>query len=749
MGESGRARRVLAWGALGAVGAVLVAGVVAHLSPVRLAVLRYAVAQLDQRTGIRLEASGLDYNLLTLSAALADVRVSMGASPDQPFFEAASAGITLDSSSLGGALRFEAITVTEGRLAVIQRGDGTSNLPGGGAGGDSGPPAALRVDRLVLDRLAIDYRGAGDELLIDVPGLSAELTPVSGTLALDEPASIATGETRTEIEALGGGVRFDGRAVYLNELTLRTDVVEAIVDGTLTVLVDNPGLALQVQGRGQLERLARWGGLEGDAPAGDVEFAAALTGPLGEPEAALTLTVPRLTWRSLELRDTTARARVSASGLDLEAVNLLVAGGAVRATGALVAGEPAVVRAEASWEGIDAAALVTELAPGAPLVPAGTLSGRATIEGPVADLVAWRGSAELRLSADANAGGRLAMPGAARIALDGGAWTLDGSHQVAGEVPVTIELAGQLDGGDLLASTLGGAVEVAETELGTLARALDAVGFLDSSDTVGVGGRLAARARVGGRLGAPLIDAEATATTVSGPRFEAPRLALAVDGQPTASGALSFSLASTELTLAGQSVADLRINGRHADGVVTIDAATAAQPMADGRVELAGSYQLDGGRYDVRGAVAGWAVVSSGALPAAALVEARISGTGSLDAPTGTGRVTLTGARWRQVGIGDVQVDFAADGNEVTFSARVPAYAATATGRLGVAAPYSGAVDLRVEAVDLAHATDGLDLPVELAGTASLTAHAEGQAARWRDAVAGWTSRRSMPASAR
>ena len=61
---------------------------VVHTPPVRRAVLRYVIAEVQRRYAIRIEASRLDYNLATLTLGLAGVRIAAERAPDQPFFEA-------------------------------------------------------------------------------------------------------------------------------------------------------------------------------------------------------------------------------------------------------------------------------------------------------------------------------------------------------------------------------------------------------------------------------------------------------------------------------------------------------------------------------------------------------------------------------------------------------------------------------------------------------------------------------------
>jgi hypothetical protein len=61
---------------------------VVHTPPVRRAVLRYVIAEVQRRYGIRIEASRLDYNLAALTVGLADVRIAADRTPSGSFFAA-------------------------------------------------------------------------------------------------------------------------------------------------------------------------------------------------------------------------------------------------------------------------------------------------------------------------------------------------------------------------------------------------------------------------------------------------------------------------------------------------------------------------------------------------------------------------------------------------------------------------------------------------------------------------------------
>src|SRR5205809_7447426 len=91
--------RRLALVAAAALVVVVLFVLVAHTPPVRGSVLRYVIAEVQRRYGIRIDAARLDYNLATLTVGLSQVRIAAvsaeapGAkaddrTPARPFFDA-------------------------------------------------------------------------------------------------------------------------------------------------------------------------------------------------------------------------------------------------------------------------------------------------------------------------------------------------------------------------------------------------------------------------------------------------------------------------------------------------------------------------------------------------------------------------------------------------------------------------------------------------------------------------------------
>ena len=119
------------------VAVLVVVAAALHLPVVRRALLRAAVGQLERRFDIVLRAESLGYNLATLRVDLAGVTVAAAHDPGTPFLHARRVDLALPWGAVLGGLAFDEIRFDEARVTVVQRRDGTANLPRSrnGAGG--------------------------------------------------------------------------------------------------------------------------------------------------------------------------------------------------------------------------------------------------------------------------------------------------------------------------------------------------------------------------------------------------------------------------------------------------------------------------------------------------------------------------------------------------------------------------------------------------------------------------------------
>jgi len=114
----------------------------AHLPMVRARVFDRVRTQAAQSLGIVVDADAVAYNLMTASAALRNVRVSVAGEP--PFLRADSLHVVLDRSVLWGAVRIERLDLERLSVSIVRHRDGTTNLPAGSSDASS-QPSPLRL----------------------------------------------------------------------------------------------------------------------------------------------------------------------------------------------------------------------------------------------------------------------------------------------------------------------------------------------------------------------------------------------------------------------------------------------------------------------------------------------------------------------------------------------------------------------------------------------------------------------------
>ena len=214
--------------------AVLVAAgllvLVVHTPPVRRAVLRYVVAEVQRRYGIRIEAARLDYNLPALTIGLSQVRIAALRTPTLPFFEADYIRAALASRALTGIVAFDEIAVTNGHVRLTRDRDGRMNLPDSSET-PAGEPAPLNIAHLSAPRFVIDITDAQNDLALAIPGLNLDIGRSEGRMMLAAPAMLTVGNNRTQVTTLEGGASFDGRALKLTAVTLRSPEASLAIDG--------------------------------------------------------------------------------------------------------------------------------------------------------------------------------------------------------------------------------------------------------------------------------------------------------------------------------------------------------------------------------------------------------------------------------------------------------------------------------------------------------------------------------------
>jgi len=715
--------------------------VVVHTPAFRRLVLRYAVAEVQRRYGIRLEAARLDYNLPSLSIGLAQLRLSVDRSRDAPFFEADYLRAALARRVLTGMIALEEIAVTNGRIHIVRGGDGLTNLP---ESSDSrgGEPAALDIARLVAPGFRVDVQDAQTDLTLRIPGINIDIGRAAGRISLVAPATFSAGMRSTRVSTLDGGAAFDGRALKLSNVQLKADEASARLDGTVFLLVRDGSLDLRATGIADVERLARWAIEDGELPRGEMRFDGHTTGAFATPVTDIQISSPRVTWSSgaepggvrLIVDNLAATSRVATGVAEVQDMRFSFAGGKVMGK-AHIPFDDSAAHLNASWSDIDATSLTTALASGVDVAPSGILSGDLEAVGPLARLAQWSATARVHAEGGTTGRARVAIPGDTRLQLADGKWRIDARHRAGDVVPLALMAAGELDEGAIANSTIAGTLAVSETNVPALIRLLRLTGIAAAPDAVVTAGTLEASVTLGGRLGTPEIAASIRGRGLAGSQLSVGAIDAMVSGQPLRSR-LIFSARAPTVTLADQPLSDVQASGRLAENLVRIDTLSAGQTEGPGSLAAAGNYDLRSERYDVTLDVMDWNVVAGTDRPFEGQVEATFRGAGSVSEPLGNGSLRIARASWSGTSLGGLAAEVQLDGQLASFTASAPDFNATLTGRTGVNAPYATTADVRVDGVDLGRLVVGSPPPVPVTGRATVAAHAEGPLQMWRDIVA-------------
>jgi outer membrane protein assembly factor BamA/autotransporter translocation and assembly factor TamB len=668
-------RRRAAIVVLGLGAAMAALALVVHTPFVRARVLRYALATVQEQYGITLQAERLDYNLAALRVGLAGIRIAAPGYAAEPFFQADYLSATLLRSALFGDVAFENVGVVNGAVLVVRRADGTTNLPPSSESPDGDPPP-LRISLIDIPRLRIELRDEQGDAAFVAPSAAVRLTSEDGRIALLVPADVRAGDRRTRITQLDAQATFDGRALILTNAQLRSAEATARLDGTLTLIARDAAVDATVAGTADVAALARWAMTDADVPTGTVAFEGRISGPMGAPDTDIRLTSDRLAMRNLVLTDVAARTHMTTAEVRIDEFGFGFEGGRVMGK-ALVPFDAAIdASIDASWSGVDGTRLVRVVAPDAALVPSAAISGELTASGQVADSDRWRADIRARFAPGRNGRNRIAVAGDAHVALARLDWRLDGTDRIGGIVPMTFTARGRILQGRDTDTSVTGLVHIGNTPL---------LPLFDMMRTVGI--------------------ADVPADVLS-------------------SGTLNG-----ELQLRGRS-SDLRIGfDAVADGV-TVD-----QAGASGRVMAAGDYAVNSQRYTATVTATDWELMPSAERPLAGRLDLRFTGAGTVDQPAGEADLGVRGAVWDGTSLGDIGAHVTLDGGTALIDARAPQFAASASGRVAIDAPYVASIDLRSDQLNLAElpwlASLGPDVP-PIRGTTTFSAHVDGPLESWR-----------------
>jgi outer membrane protein assembly factor BamA/autotransporter translocation and assembly factor TamB len=726
LGPSFWRRLIIVFGVLVTAAVLLV--VLVHAPFSRAAALRYAVRTVEEQYDLHLDASRLDYNLAALRIGLADLRVSALHATDEPFITADYLSVMLPWRTVVGDIAFNDITVTNGRVFVRRREDGTSNLPAGSEA-PAGEPPALRVEQLNVPQLAIDLRDEQAAMFLSMPSIALRLTPGAGYVKLGGNGQFNTETQITHISELAGNATFDGRALHLDNLQVRADEGSARLNGSITLLASKQAVNLTAAGTLDATRAARWAVTNGDLPRGALMFEAHVAGTFDQLDTQLSATSERLAWQNLAAANLETRARITTDRAEIDELRFEFEGGRATARASVPFDPNATGRVSANWAGIDAAAATRTFAPEAGTVPASHLSGELNGEGTGFDAARWSGKAQMTMTSSGNGPGRVGLSGEVSLELRDSRWRLAGRHRVGGVVPVLVTARGSLD------RTIEGTAQVEQTDLPALIEVLRVTNVAAIESEMVRSGTLEGDIRVAGELGDPNVEGRALIHGASAPQFDAPLVQLDFSGRPL-QPQLSFRVEAANAVAVDQPLRDLRAAGRLTGMRVEIDELSASQPSTSGLLSGSGTYDLGTNAYTATLQGAQWMFAPTADRPLAGSVDLSFSGEGTVASPRGTGKVTLRDGMWGEITLGSLDASVELDGQIAHVQAQAPEFATSASGRIEIRSPYQASIDANVQELDLSRVLKYVSVPTTVAGTTTLTVHAELPLEAWRTGAA-------------
>jgi outer membrane protein assembly factor BamA/autotransporter translocation and assembly factor TamB len=474
-----------------------------HLPSTRRLALRFALSRLEH-TGIVARADRLDYDLSTLHFHLAGLTLATRSATAEPFFAAKDVHVNLSPAVLFGRIDLQDVAIDEPQVVLVRRADGTTNWPSG-----SGTPSPA-APRIPIGHAAVNgltFRWQSPQSSVDI-GASFVLNgpEATGHLVATRPGRIEWNNHRTTLQAIDGRLGWNGTDVNIGTLTVRLPEGTVTADGQLEQAAGTPRLALHVVADADLPALARWFDYD-RAMGGSARVDARLTGPLSNPDVAMTVTGIDVAVAGAPPASVEAAVRIANKSAELTRLRVGVARGSLSANGRMAFDGPGAIRAR--WEGIDLAVALREALPdtfsGTRNPPSARVNG--TID---ARWTAPRlGALELAASAqaehgDGGAGGGVPVDGSATLEVQRLAWRLTANDIGTAGARARVNVSGRVNADHLLHSTITGSINAGTDDAGQLTVSLERSGLIKTAPHVSGSGTL--DFAVGGNIDALSLD---------------------------------------------------------------------------------------------------------------------------------------------------------------------------------------------------------------------------------------------------
>ena len=573
---SSRRRRLLTICALAAAAAVV--GIAALHTPwARARVLAAALARIAPDGSVR--ADRLEYRLPTLWFRLHGVQVR---TPGQarPYFSADELIIDLPWTAAWRGLAMQHLEVSRPRLTVFVDANGTSNFTGEATPIDAPVP----IERLRVSDLQIEWHDAAAGYAFDAGGIRIDLgSRLEPRLHMPTPARVRVADHQADVALAGGQLDWDERDLGVDGLGFESAGARLEIDGSVERLLAEPDLALGLRTQAPLEALASLLGFDID---GDVlTIAGRLQGPAAAPTVDLALDVAAAEWSKVALRRIRGLIHADSRRARLTELHAELGGGTVAGNLEVSLEATAVSRVAATWESIDAAALMGIVPDSGWVAPATRINGelQAQWPGSIPSLASVNATLLTDLERTSSGSSGLPIDGHVEVELAAGTWHASIDALVDAGVQIDVELTGMVD--DL---TLGGTAHLNINDLDSATRTLADVAP-GLTRLVSGAGQATATLTVGGTMTAPTLSGHARVDRLRvadvGPMTIDVDLVAAGDSIGLRDLAAQFPGGSIDAAL--QLGADGRVSGQIRGTSADIDATVAALPIRD-RIAAAG-----------------------------------------------------------------------------------------------------------------------------------------------------------------
>ena len=481
----------------------------------RRAVLGFATGLLGERSGVRLQAERLDYNLLTLDFQLTDLSLATS-DTETPFFSAGRVRVDLPWSAVTGPLALTLAEVDVATLSLVQSEDGRWNLPASTEDESSGtesrfalPPVGhVDLTELGISLQAPDYDVTATAVSLQLATADESEANLLGPLHVAQPIQIRWKDQRTTIDQLDAQIAFDGESLALEPLELDLPEGHLVVEGRALTLFSEPALDFTYRGDVVLGLAAGWWrpdhGVEGQAVASGT-----MTGPVSAPRVTAEIETAGLRWAEVSDLAVRATARLEPTALIIDNATVTHGDGNLEASAQLALGDPPEPsRVEATWRDLDTLALVRQLELELPYTPASIVAGHGIITWTEWTPQDIRIETEITGRAQQDQAGVVPFGGLARINARDGQWTAELENISVPGLSVNSRVGGQLPSGDapLSETTLEGRVVAIASDLAQIAERLALPGLEGDDATPGVTGTATVEVTLAGAVGSPMAD---------------------------------------------------------------------------------------------------------------------------------------------------------------------------------------------------------------------------------------------------